>query len=216
MNMPSTPLCGKTISCLGDSITEGVGGQGQGWTVVLQQRFPDARVLNYGIAGTRIAEDPQGSQAFVSRLHQLDPSSDIILVFGGINDFNHSLPLGLPEERNPATFTGALNLIADTLQRRFPCADLMFITPMKAFGFKNYPHWDSENAQGLKLIHYRDAIRQVALQHSIPVLDLFAESGLTPDIPELKEIMMPDGLHPSPLGHQRIARKIAAAVLSRL
>ena len=49
------------------------------------------------------------------------------------------------------------------------------------------------------------AEKEIAADFSIPVLDLWANSGLQPRIPIIKETYMPDGLHLNDKGHERIA-----------
>ena len=209
-------LEGKIISCIGDSITQGVGNDNISWTHYLEEMLPVKRVNNYGIAGTKVAYREDCEESFVERYLDIESESDIIIVFGGINDFNHGFALGTRDSRDISTYYGALNTIADGLQNKFPYADILFITPMKAFGFKNYPHWNTLNKDGHKLIEYRNAMMEVAQDHSIVVLDLFSESGLMPDIPSIKEKMLPDGLHPSHEGYLRLTRKIANCLLYRL
>lgn len=139
-----------------------------------------------------------------------------MIVRGGINDCSHHLHLGDISSTDPETFYGALNLLTTGLQRKFPLADILFITPMKADGFKGYRNWNTKSESGVSLIDYRQAILDVCQNHSILVLDLFSESGITPDIPEIKDLLLPDGLHPSKEGYLRIARKIANVLMYRL
>lgn len=207
-------LDGKTISCLGDSITQGVGNEDISWADYLTEHM-SVNVQKYGVAGSTVSIAQGKTDSFVERVDQIT-DSDIILVFGGINDFNHGHPLGEENSTDPSTFFGALNSIICTLQNRFPEAEIVFITPMKASGFKGYPNWKEHNDAGYPLKAYRDAIITVAEHHSVFVIDLYAESGLTPDIPQIKKRMLPDGLHPSKSGYQKIARKISHALLYRL
>jgi lysophospholipase L1-like esterase len=60
----------------------------------------------------------------------------------------------------------------------------------------------------LTLKGYVDIIRQVAEYYSLPVLDLFAASGLQPKVPVIQEKFMPDGLHPCDAGYDILAGKI--------
>jgi len=55
---------------------------------------------------------------------------------------------------------------------------------------------------------YVNIIRGVAEYYSIPVLDLYASSGLQPEVREIKYAYILDGLHPNDLGHQVIAYKL--------
>ncbi len=40
----------------------------------------------------------------------------------------------------------------------------------------------------------------------MPVADLFAESGIQPQVELLREMYVPDSLHPNDAGHVKIAR----------
>ena len=44
--------------------------------------------------------------------------------------------------------------------------------------------------------------------NSLPVLDLYANSGLQPMVDEIRITYIPDGLHPNDKGHQLIASKL--------
>ncbi|MDO4326829.1 MAG: SGNH/GDSL hydrolase family protein [bacterium] len=199
---------GKIINCLGDSITQGVGNDNHSWVSMLEELLPVKKINNYGISGTTVSLFPEKGKEFVSRFRDMDKDADVIIVFGGINDFNHSLPLGTMESEGEDSFYGAVKTIVRGLLEQYPLADIMFITPMKAFGFKDYPHWNTLNADGHRLVDYRNAILEVCNYYSIPVLDLFSQSNLTPDIPACKEKLLCDGLHPSRLGYERMTRKI--------
>ena len=45
---------------------------------------------------------------------------------------------------------------------------------------------------------------------SLPVLDLYALSGLQPEIEEIKENFIPDGLHSNDAGNVVIAKRLKA------
>ena len=49
-------------------------------------------------------------------------------------------------------------------------------------------------------------------RYSVPVIDLYAQSGISPFLPEHRELYMPDGLHYSPAGYERLAHRIAAGL----
>ena len=204
------------ISCLGDSITQGVGNNDVSWADYLKELIPNSEINKLGLPASRIADDNCDVLPFVKRYNDIPKNSNLIIIFGGVNDFNHAIPLGTIDSVDSTTFYGALNIITVNLLKKFPTADFLFITPMKTFGFKNYPHWNTNNEAGHKLIDYRNAIINIAEKYSIMVLDLFNESGITPDIKELKDLLIPDGLHPSQEGYLRIARKISKTILYRM
>ena len=55
---------------------------------------------------------------------------------------------------------------------------------------------------------YVEAIRETAEYYALPVLDLFAVSGLQPNVPVIRERYLPDGLHPNDAGHEKLAELI--------
>ncbi len=209
-------LNGKKIAFLGDSITEGAGVADQQniyWNRLA--RMTGAEVYGYGIGGTRIAKqhipsEPVWDQDFCSRVDTMIPDADVVVVFGGTNDFGHGdAPMGTPADTDETTFCGALNVLYTKLYQRYPNAQLLVITPLHRLS-EDEGTW---NEQGVRaagtLKDYVNQIRRAAAYYAIPVLDLYAMSGMQPKIPVLRERYMPDGLHPNDAGHELIANKLA-------
>lgn len=207
---------GQKIAFLGDSVTEGYGVSDPAhiyWNLIAQRS--GALCYGYGIGGTRIAvqkvpsPDPNWDRYFASRIEEMIPDADIVVVFGGTNDFGHGdAAFGCLSDRANHTFCGAFHLLMQKLINRYPQAQLVVMTPL---------HRDSENQLGYNelgirrdhtLEEYVDAIISVGGYYGVPVLDLFHVSGLQPCIPAIKEHYMPDGLHPNDLGHRRIAGRL--------
>ncbi len=209
-------LKGLKINFLGDSITEGAGAS----QVCL--RFTDriaqeygAVCRNYGIGGTRIAqnihpsENPVIDQDFCGRVDKMDPDADLIVVFGGTNDFGHGdAPLGQMTDRTPDTFYGAVHTLCQKLLLRYPDAQIVFLTPIHRWNEEN-PCGDLKEQPVGILKTYVEIIKQVAEYYALPVLDLFAESGIQPQVEFLKERYTVDGLHPNDKGYALLSRKIA-------
>ncbi len=205
-------LHGKKIAFLGDSITEGWG-TSQPEHIFWQQlaRSTGAQCHGYGIGGTRIAQqlDNENDQHYATRIDSMIPDADVVVVFGGTNDFGHGdAPLGRPEDREGDSFCAALHQLLQQLIRRYPHAQLVTMTPL---------HRLSEDEAGLnecgvrrcgRLVDYVDAIIEISGFYGIPVLDLYRVSGLQPRNEILRELYMPDGLHPNDAGHTRIAQKL--------
>ena len=59
------------------------------------------------------------------------------------------------------------------------------------------------------LSEYVEVIRKKAEKFSLPVIDLFAASGMQPNIEEQNSLYFVDGLHPNDLGHRRLAKIFA-------
>ena len=208
-------LNGKKIAFLGDSITEGHGTsdvRNTFWNLLA--RRTGAQCYGYGIGGTRIARqqkptDERWDQDFISRVDGMIPDADIVVVFGGTNDFGHGdAAFGTMNDRTPDTFCGALHVLYQKLYEKYPEAQLVVMTPTHRLS-EDERDW---NERGIRrvgvLADYVEAIRQAAAYYSIPVLDLWRISGIQPKIPALQERYMPDGLHPNDAGHARIADKL--------
>ena len=69
-------------------------------------------------------------------------------------------------------------------------------------------------ATGKTLAQYVSAIKEVAAYYAIPVLDLYATSGIVPYVEENRALYAPDGLHPNEAGHERIAKRLEGFLIS--
>lgn len=204
-------LHGKKILILGDSITEGAGASSTEkiyWSLLASR--DGAEVTAYGIGGTRIARqrvpssEPKYDQHFVSRVPEMKDEADFVVVFGGTNDYGHGdAPLGHFSDRSDETFYGALHRLYLSLLKKYPKSKIIVMTPLHRLGEKNlFNEFGLRNVGTLE--EYVKIIKEVAAFYAIPVLDLFTQSGMQPEIPMLRERYNPDGLHPNDAGHERI------------
>lgn len=211
-------LKGKKINFLGDSITEGWG-TSHPTNVYLEiiGREEGAMVRNYGIGGTRYAKqklpsaDPVIDREFYSRVDCMDPDADIIVVFGGTNDFGHgNAEMGTPDDRTSDTFWGAAHVLFQKLLQRYPAAQIVVLTPLHRTGENNRRGDGRKDHDMGTLREYVEIIRTVAEYYSLPVLDLFRISGLQPEVSVIREKYVPDGLHPNDAGHRLLADRLIA------
>lgn len=213
------------INFLGDSITEGAG------ATCVENRYVNyieinygATCRNYGIGGTRIARQTKPSDCpaydrdFASRVSEMDSDADVIVIFGGTNDYGHGdAPLGSFSDSTPFTFYGALHNLYTSVINKYPEALIIVLTPLHRLGEQ-----DPCGEAGRKptpmapLKTYCDIIKEVAEHYSLPVLDLYATSGIQPDIPILKEKYTADGLHPNNRGHEKLAKMIARFIANNI
>ena len=200
-------LQGKKINFLGDSITEGVGATSAETAYVgLFAKMTGALPRNYGISGTRFArqsvpsENPRFDLDFCSRVEEMDPDADVIVVFGGTNDFDHGdAPLGTMSDRTVWSFYGACHVLFSGLIEKYPEIPIVIMTPLQRV---------LEPEEVLKLRNYVRAVREVAEFYSLPVLDLFATAGIQPLVQMQREKYFADTVHPNDAGHGRIAYKL--------
>lgn len=205
------------INFLGDSITEGVGASSKDniYHAVLAREAGAGEVRNYGISGTRFAyqngtsathpkDDYVDKNCFCRRFDAMSDDADLVVVFGGTNDFGHGdAPIGTPEDRTPDTFYGACHFLFSGLVRKYLGKPVIIMTP-------THRHDERLPIKSETLRDYVNVIREVAEYYSLPVCDLYASSSMQPSIPEIKSKYMPDGLHPSDEGNSLIAKKLLA------
>ncbi len=200
------------VNFLGDSITYGCGAStlDNGYVSVLAREQGLAQARNYGISGTRFArqtsvsENPDWDLDFCSRVSRMDPDADAVVVFGGTNDYGHGdAPIGSPTDTTPSSFWGACHTLMRSLIERYPGKPIVILTPLHRLD-EDVPNPKS----GTTLSEYVQIIKTVAAHYSLPVLDLWAMSGIQPCVPIVQERFMPDGLHPSDAGHALLAARI--------
>ena len=214
-------LEGKVIDFLGDSITEGVGVEDR-----QNNRF-DKRIerdcalkasYNYGIGGTRLAhqihasvEKPRWDLCFCGRAYDLNKSADIIVVFGGTNDYGHGdAPFGTLEDTTPTTYCGAVYWLMSFLKTTYPSAQVVFMTPARRKGDAEKSKNAKKQPDALPLIEYVKAIEEQGKKLNVPVLNLFENLGIDPNNEEERHAYTIDGLHFNDAGHAIIAEKLTA------
>ena len=210
-------LKNKVIAFLGDSITAGSGASAPEFVYhqVLKKNCGLKDALNFGIGGTRLArqQNPDGTcpvadaNDFLTRVDKMPKDVDAVVVFGGTNDFGHGdAPFGTFGDKTADTFYGACYELMETLISRYPEIPIVFLTPLHRRNEANSVYRGV--AKNLSLCDYVCAIREVAEYFSIPVLDLYAESGMQPNVEAQNKAYFADGLHPNDNGYKKIADKL--------
>jgi len=201
-------LQNKKINLLGDSITEGacVTSAKKIYHQILKEESGLAEARNYGMGGTRIARQKHISDIVVDnndfniRCENMNVDADIIIVFGGTNDYGHGdAPLGKFSDRTEYTFYGACHLLFEKLIEKYNKSKIIIVTPM---------HRDGDNIlnfDGYTLKNYVNALIEVALYYNLSILNLFEDKELNPNIANNNEKYFADGLHPNDEGHAVLA-----------
>lgn len=216
-------LAGKRVAFLGDSITEGAGvaDQSNRYDNVLKRECGLAEAFNYGIGGTRIAhqsvpsEKPRYDLCFCGRAFNMIPDADVIVVYGGVNDYIHGdAPIGEKGDVTPATFRGGVYFLMKTLRELYPSATVVFMTIARSClrgdtdllpSARPMKKPDAMPAKG-----YVDIILETAGEFGIPTLNLYDDLGIDPNRPEDFAKYTTDGLHLNDLGHSVLAAKLKA------
>ena len=206
-------LEGKIINFLGDSITQGVGTTSceNTFHYLIKKKYNVKYAYNCGVGGTRIARHTVPSMDaiydlyFELRAETMDKNADLIVVFGGTNDYGHGDALfGDVDSDDICTFCGAVNSLISKLERDFPKAEIVFMTPLHRIG-EEVP----SKPEGKILEDYVNAIRTICKKRGIALIDLFEMNPLDPN----DKVLVPDGLHPSDAGHKIMAEVIGEELI---
>lgn len=209
------------INILGDSLTEGVGARtpDKAFPEVLS-RLTGAKVNNYGVAGSRITDitvDYTNPASFVDRMYSMEKTADLVIVFGGTNDFWFGdCPIGERTDSKPNTFYGALNTMLPYLKNAYPAAELVLMVPYQQSKDADETHSYQRSTYGDygsgTFSQYRVAMLDRCQYYNIPVLDLYADYELNmADNREALEMYgnyLCDGCHLNDAGYNLLARKL--------
>ena len=217
-------LQNKIIDFLGDSITEGTGvsdKENNRYDNILKKTYGLKATYNYGIGGTRLAhqstpsEKPRHDLCFCGRAYDLNRDADVIVVYGGINDYlQGDAPIGQMGDKTPATFYGAVYFLMNLLRTEYAGKTVVFMTPARCCysGLtSNAPsNRRIKRADAMPTLGYVNIIKETAKQFDIPVLDLYHNLGIDPNNEEDRIKYTSDGLHFNDAGHHIIAKKLGA------
>ncbi|MBQ4086478.1 MAG: SGNH/GDSL hydrolase family protein [Clostridia bacterium] len=215
-------LKGKKIAFLGDSITEGVGVENQ--ELRYDRRMAEKygiEAVNFGISGTRLAhqhtasEKPRYDLCFCGRAYDLPKDSDIIVVFGGTNDYGHGdAPFGADTDTTPDTYCGAVHFLMNLLRTEYPQATVVFMAPARRMGDETPLPIPGRCEDKHALLAYVDQIVASGPKHGVHVLDLYRDLGIDPNEEADRSAYAPDGLHFNDAGQAFIAEKLSAFIES--
>lgn len=215
-------LKGKTISFLGDSITEGacVSDIGKNrYDNVVFRELGLKKVNNYGISGTRIthqftpSEKARHDLDFCGRCFDMDPSSDVIVVFGGTNDYEHGdAPVGTVGDKCRITFCGSYDYLIDKIRELYPKTKLVVMTPAhrKDDALPSIKKRELFGIIGSPLKEYVDDIVEICRNKNVPVLNLYEKLPINPNNEDDYKKYTGDGLHFNDNGHQVIGKLLAS------
>lgn len=203
-------LEGKKIAFLGDSITRGAYLQNESdcYAELVRSAVNWGAFSNHSVPGSRIGEyigpDPKHIKgSFLERYPEMPEGMDIVVVFGGTNDFGiGNAPMGDRFTHDPYTFRGAVSLLMDRLKDKYPSATVVVILPLHRRN-ESIPNEFS----GAILEDYIQVIREKALDNGFLICDLRTAPGLQGDN-SYYSMLMEDGIHPLEEGHRLIAKEL--------
>lgn len=214
-------LEGKNIAFLGDSLTYGslldendFDIEKMRWTKILCDNLK-ANEYNYGMKGNAFGYPDK--IAFVDRYKDMYNDADLIIVYGGTNDYYCCVPMGEPNSYDRYDFYGALNILVDGLRNKYPNGKIMFITPNTQNSELSEGNSDVKNKIGFNLDDYCNAIKEVCKEKNVPVMDLndYLEFDIGHNDKDKVNYSF-DGCHYNPEGHKAVAKAVEKFIKKEL
>ena len=163
---------GRTAAFLGDSITAGMNtSEGKGYWDYLGEILGLKESIPYGVAGSCISATSDmgtGIAPFCERYKDIKRDADLIVIFGGTNDYGYNTPLGDENDKTDVSFYGALYEMLTGLKAEHPKAVIVFMTPLHRVEFGGLSVDKQKNDAGYTLYHYIDAIKKQCENLEIP------------------------------------------------
>lgn len=194
---------GKKWLFIGDSITEHNFRATKNYDQFLSEWLGIVSI-NRGMSGTGVNNPFQGNPSWLDDLANYPTDVDCISIMGALND--RRTALGAWGDRGTDTAYGAVWNYFNQLIEKYPNKPIIYIT--------STPRDYSYGVDG-QYTAWVDAFIETAHNFSIPVLDLYRESGLRPwnatnnaTYFSCNSAPNGDGVHPNALGQELMARKI--------
>lgn len=192
----------KKITCIGDSITEGVGSSKLDDNTYNSycnylSKIIGTTVINMGKGGAPIG-DYWDSTALYLRWTDIPVDTDIIIIFAGINDFF----IGKYDDFVMYT-TDLLTNIKNTY------------TSSKIYTVISYPIKEETEGNFVQNDYskYMNTLKDISLQNDIQIIDLYNENYMNTNEKEIRDSYVPDGIHPNDLGNELLAYHIAHKIM---
>jgi lysophospholipase L1-like esterase len=174
--------------------------------------YPGVSVINAGIRGNNTAHALERIERDV-----IDRRPDYCIVMFAINDSAIDDPAAGPRVA-PERYSANLRQMVEVLRQRNIVPVLTTTTPLSP----STPRREREPYRSLGVNHgledYAQRIRQTASQMAVPLVDTYAAflaaAGGTPD--RLNRLLLADGMHMNPAGHDVVAAALANFFMSAL
>jgi len=213
---------GKTLVCIGDSITCGIGVTAdQTDYVTLLARQLDMDYVRLGVSGTTLCTGGHRTCNIGQLTEEKLRGADVVTIFMGINDWDQAregyYALGDLDSTDTSTIYGAAHMWCRQIVQLRQTEGLQdtqfcFATPVITSwndSVTSQRSWDQSktNIHGYTLRDLCQAIMEVCAQYDIPVLDLNLYSGMyyRSEADNNLADFGGDGVHPGVGGHAMMA-----------
>lgn len=209
----------KTIVFIGDSITEGItssidqNGNYVSYVTYVNSYLHFGNVLNHGVGGRMFSQYGGDELSLAMNFGNVtNNSSDIIVVFAGVNDYLSTPPNkhfgSVSDTMTTGNYCGALRYFMKQLKEYYGDRDIFFVT-MYDINRKADCTYADFNGQPT-LGDFMEAERQLAKEYGFNIIDLQGTGFMDCSTKEASDYYLRDGLHPKDSGSIALGEHIAA------
>ena len=221
IDLVDTTSKAKKVLVIGDSISADYYGEYTKWvTMLVNDGFFPVDTTNSSIHATGFVAKYNGEEnSFITRLETIENKKDfdLVVVFGGINDYIQGVPMGTSGGEKSTHFIPAVEHFFSEIINGFPQARIAVLLPLHT-----YATW--KNSAGHFQEEYSDYIKATAKKYHLPFLNLAEESGFAPEITAFRErwTLKPkgfdstDGVHPTEEYERRFLAPMIKDFLKKL
>lgn len=203
---------GLKIACIGDSITYGRGASlneyGNPISYVDYLRdILGCEVVNIGLPGSTIGN--YGSDTcFLFRVDQIPEDTDIIIVFGGVNDYLCGNSVFGASDADDGLYQDAVDELFSRIRERCPDQEMFVVLT-----YQNALEYDPDNASTYPFDTWLDVMRCYSDQYDFHKIEMYRNGFMNSSIPEIQQTFFFDEVHPNDNGYLAISRYIAAKLV---
>ena len=161
------------------------------WQKLIHEKF-GATLINIGVGGTTVFNNGASStqngynltdswMCSQERTNMIPQDADIVLFWGGHNDWANNCPIGSVGQVTPddTTFMGAMQIALTKIIARVPNAQIIFVTPHVSRPQNNEnSNVIAKNTLNLTMADYSSAVREFCAYYGFPYIDM-SDSGIS-------------------------------------
>jgi len=207
-------LSGKKVVIYGDSNSDQTASVSSqtlqpNWVTKFIAMNPSTTVTNRSVSGRRVS----GAGGVASAINSATDLNvyDIMIIFAGVNDWQHSVPLGNASSSTVDTFIGAMNVINGKVNADNKDMKVYFISPIKTY--RTSDQMPSDWNELMRLVLYRIAIKKCCNAYNWNYIEGSNAPRLNTSATSIRNQFIVDGLHMATSYAEVFAEFVSKAII---